>query len=355
MSLYKESQAFKNLVERTHDTNHVQDLNLALDDESLSHFMSDSASASDKDEEEFLEIIDGDEEDEDLEIEDEEDYDDEDLEITDEEEVFEDEPLVVIDMDDEIPELAGEGSVVVQVDDEEPSAKQFSFKLPSVPGSDSEDEIIVEEKEESVKDPFDWRARGGLKGFTEFVHDMLHNKIPRHNGRSTAGIERTLSFLQKMNKIISDAVRADLNNELDIDVIQEARDEILDGMRRLEERLKRIESSHVKKASAEESVGFIKEAQKIAGVKGIMITVPLLISRVARVCINGSVSAGHDIEDTFKKQVKAYSLNKREQAEVVQLLEDMGYPVRRDRGIMLDEDIDVSSSDNFDWSANRPA
>lgn len=80
------------------------------------------------------------------------------------------------------------------------------------------------------------------------------------------------------------------------------------------------------------------------------ITVPLLISRIARVCINGMVSAGHDIEDLYERQVKFYKLNEREQAEVMQLLADMGYAVRQDRGFMPNDQLEVS--DGMDWSTN---
>ena len=81
-------------------------------------------------------------------------------------------------------------------------------------------------------------------------------------------------------------------------------------------------------------------------------TVPLLISRIARVCINGMVSAGHDIEDLFRKQVELYNLDKREQAEVMQLLADMGYALRQDRGYLTGEGVNQERSDNADWAAN---
>ena len=64
------------------------------------------------------------------------------------------------------------------------------------------------------------------------------------------------------------------------------------------------------------------------------------------------VSAGHDIEDLFERQAKYYSLDKREKAQVIQLLDDMGYAMRRDRGFMPEDDINVQDSDNFDWAAN---
>jgi hypothetical protein len=327
MSLYKEAQKFSDLM------NSEDELNVEIDESDLSSFIADEQ-AADEFEETLAEIS----EDDDSDTEEELEEDSEDIEISDEGPVAEDEE-----------------PIVVQMDEESPIVEQISFKLPAVPGADNAEDIVVEEKrEEKSDDPWDWKSSGGLKAFPTWLHSMLTHKIPRHNGVSTAGIERTLSFLENLNRVISNAVRADLNNELDIDVVQNARDEIVDGVKRLKERLSKLESSMQKKNFSQEE-GLVKEAQKIGGVKGVMITVPLLISRIARVCINGSITGGKDIEKVFAHQVKEYDLTKREQAEVLQLLDDMGYTVRRDRGIAPDQDIDISSSDNPEWAANYHA
>ena len=98
----------------------------------------------------------------------------------------------------------------------------------------------------------------------------------------------------------------------------------------------------------------VKKAQKATHVGGIIVTVPLLISSIARTCINSMVSAGKDIEDVFDKLAKKYDLTSREEMETMQLLADMGYPMRRPRGYLRDEEIDTTSVDNFDWNANYP-
>jgi ElaB/YqjD/DUF883 family membrane-anchored ribosome-binding protein len=146
----------------------------------------------------------------------------------------------------------------------------------------------------------------------------------------------------------------DLDGELDANKVEEVRAEIEKGISRLHDRVDKIKSSKKtkKKKSAEFESELVKEAQKITGVQGVFVTVPLLISRIARVCINGMVSAGHDIEDLYARQVKQYKLTDREQAEVMQLLADMGYALRQDRGYMPDEEVDPASSDNYDWAAN---
>jgi hypothetical protein len=299
---------------------------------------------------------------------DDENYDDfglfePDLFVTDEPDLFDPN-----ETDEDSNDLKGQGEISIQIGDQEPVIKTFNFVLPDVPGGENQDpieepaELEVEEPEDEIEveepDVWDWLKRGGVVAFPDWLHDMMCN-VPRHSGHDTAGIERAVAFLAAVDREISKVVRMDLKGELDISILEKARDEIHRGVDRLQERLERILShkrpKKKKKADAEYE-GIVKEAQKIYGVQngGVMITVPLLISRIARSCINGMVSAGHDIEDLYQKQAKLYNLTVREKAEVLQLLEDMGYPMRRDRGLHPDEPIDRTRSDNVDWAANYP-
>ena len=259
-----------------------------------------------------------------------------------------------------------QGEIVVQVGDDEPVVREFEFSLPQVPGGDSQDDIeepaeLEVEEEEDVhveeRDMWDWgRGTGAMVGFPSWLGKMMQG-VPRHTGHDTVGLERAIAYLNAVDREISKAVRSDLKSELDIGTIEKARDELQKGCDRLTDRLEKIISNKrpKKKKKAYEENSLVKEAQKITGVHGVMVTVPLLISRIARVCINGMVSAGHDIEDMYKRQVDLYKLNTREKAEVLQLLEDMGYAMRRDRGIHPDEDIVRGRSDNFDWAAQYNA
>jgi hypothetical protein len=273
----------------------------------------------------------------------------------DEDDIENDEDIILVDTDDEDVDSA---DAFVQIESNDP--EEIMFSLPFMPGSDfSEDEIEpeldIDEEEEvevSEKDIWDWKS-GGLSNFLSWLYKMM-NSVPGHTGREISGIERAISFLSALDKAISQAVRSDIKNELNIAKIEEARKVIHDGIDRLEDHLETLMAGRKKKKNkkASEAGEIVKEAQKITGVKGIVVTVPLLISRIARVCINGHVSAGHDIEKLFEDQVKRYDLSNREQAETLQLLEDMGYPVRRDRSKLVDEHIDIASSDNGDLAAN---
>ena len=223
--------------------------------------------------------------------------------------------------------------------------------------SEKEDEdkaLVVDESDAKTKknEKWDWASRGAT-GFIAWVKERCDD-VPKHSGYDTAGLERAIAYLERLDNEVSKAMRLDLDGELDANQIERVRAVIDNGVERLQDRLDKVKQSKKKtrKKKAEFSDGLVKEAQKIPGIQGIVVTVPLLISRIARVCINGKVSAGHDIEDLYERQVKFYKLSEREQAEVMQLLADMGYAVRQDRGFMPDQDVEISSSDNMDWAAN---
>ena len=271
-------------------------------------------------------------------------------------------PELPNDADDGLP-----GEVI------EEDQNDLVFTMPSVPGALDQSEIVLEEDgpaeievsdkdgdgevEVAMSDPWDWKSHG-LGNFLKWLMGMMKG-VPPHSGRDTGGIERAIAYFEALDKEITKAMRSDYKNEIDSAKAEEARAEIENGLERLVERLEKLRTTkynrYKKKAKGESFMAdetLVKEAQKATHVGGIVITVPLFISRLARICINGTVSAGHDMEDMFERLSKKYKLTTREQAELMQLLQDMNYPIRRDRGFDLDEEIDETSSDNYDWAGN---
>lgn len=233
---------------------------------------------------------------------------------------------------------------------------ELSFALPFLPGAPDEiveicgDELEVDSKGKDEEKEKDKSKAADQPKDLNWVKDYL-NKIPMHKGE-TIGLERAKSYLNRGLNFLSKMLQEDYDGKLDISKAEEARIEIENGIERLEKELQKRK----KKASKDGEI--TKEAQKIPAVGGIIVTVPILISRIARVCINGSISGGRDIEDLFHRQAKKWNLTDREKAEVVQLISDMGYPVPRlDRGFMVDdkETYERSSTDNYDYSANYSA
>lgn len=221
---------------------------------------------------------------------------------------------------------------------------------------DSDSDDNNDARKSKKKEKWDWESKGA-KGFINWVKERVSD-VPKHSGYDSAGLERAISYLEKLDSEISKAMRLDVDGELDADKIESVRSQIEDGISRLNDRLDKVKEKRKgkKKKKAEEELNsvLIKEGQKITGVQGVYVTVPLLISGIARVCINGAVSAGHDISKIYHEQVEKYKLSSREKSEVKWLLYDMGYPIRGDRGFMYDDDVEVdtTSSDNFDYMAN---
>jgi hypothetical protein len=284
----------------------------------------------------------------------------------------------LIDVNDDFDHFGDEDEVVLY--DEKPSKDDviemhepheeivLSFKLPTLPGCDEElpievstdDEIKVEDKDDKndlkqdleVKDPSDYRSYKPSE-LSNWAHYMFQN-IPKHTGKETVGIERCISYLKRFDGDLSKAIANDFKDEADIGALEEARKELYSGIDRLEDALEKLKSNYKKKKGSTDPE-LVKEAKQMK-IDGLIITVPAIISLIATVCINGTVSGGHSIEEIFDKQAKEYDLTKREQSELMFLLENMGYAMpRRDRGYPRDHQMDYSSSSNFDFGANYPS
>lgn len=265
----------------------------------------------------------------------------------------------------EVMEMPHQHADLSPIDVKEPGEIEIVIgNLPGAPDDSPEPEVLEvsedddkkedENKAEEVKVPgkWDWNSRGA-KGFVAWVKERFDD-VPKHSGQDTAGLNRAQAYLEKLDDEISKAMRMDLDGELDANKIEEIRSKIEHGIASLQDRIDKIKQSKRgknRKKKADLDPELVKEAQKITGVSGIVVTVPLLISRIARVCINSTISAGKDIERTFADQVKKYKLNDREQAETRQLIDDMGFTMQQDRGLDPEENFDPSSSNNYDYSS----
>lgn len=212
------------------------------------------------------------------------------------------------------------------------------------------------EAKKTKNEKWDWSSRGP-HGFVAWIKEKIES-VPKHSGYDSAGLERAMAYMDKLDNEISRAMRMDLDGELDANKVEEVRAKLDDGIARLQARLDKVKESkkssrkRKKTSEVELSEGLVKEAQKILGVQGVYIMAPLLISGIARICINGTVSAGHDISDLYHRQVKQWKLSDREQFELKQLLFDMGYPMPYDRSVIADQDFDPASEDNYELMSN---
>lgn len=260
---------------------------------------------------------------------------------------------------DELPKE--EDMVELEPSNHEP---EVSFKLSNLPGADdkdlevSTDDEPAEEQEHKhqeleVKDPWDWQSSHGLNKFFDWVKDRF-NSLPKHQGE-TLGIERCIAYLKRLDNEFSKAVSNDYDDKLNIGTLEAARKELHAGIERLEDARDKFDSARKKKKKADVDVEMKKEGQKTTAIHGMIVTVPLHISAIARAMINSTISGGKDIEKSFDYFNKKFKLTDRDQLELFQLLADMNFPIRRPRGLALDEDFDPSSVDTIDFGASYPS
>jgi len=220
----------------------------------------------------------------------------------------------------------------------------------------------LQAKDSKPKTAWDWEeilSSNGPQAFMGWVKERLET-VPKHSGYDKAGLLRAVGYLEKLTNEVSKAMRADLDGKLDADQIEELLAKIDDGIDRLHARIDVIGGAKKKKRKSKkadfEPTELVKEAQKMPTISGIVVTVPLLISRCARVCINSVVSAGHDMHDVYDQQVEKFKLNEREQAELQQLIMDMGFAVGNfDRGYVAGKDNRKLEEGKFDMASQYQA
>lgn len=225
----------------------------------------------------------------------------------------------------ELPELAG--------DTRDPDVVELTDEV-EMQGDDADDE---KDKSKVVDQPKD----------LNWVKSQF-DKIPKHRGESL-GLERAKSFLSRLLGHLSKMLQEDHECKIDVSKAEDARIVIEDGIERLDKELQKRK----KKANVEGGV----EKNASTRVGGVIVTVPILISSIARTCINSTVSGGKDIENTFERLAKKFKLTDREKVEVIQLLADMNFPMRRDMGFMIDDDekYEYSGENNYNYVPNYHA
>lgn len=227
---------------------------------------------------------------------------------------------------------------------------ELSFKLPFFPGhedptatSGDELEVTLDGDKETDKKEDDKSKAADQPKDLNWVKNYL-NKIPKHKGE-TVGLERAKSYLNRGSNMLSKMVQDDHEGKIDISKAEDARIEIENGMERLEKELTR------RKKKADKDDSMTKKSSTRVG--GVLVTVPLIVSAIARACINATVSGGKDLEHTFDKLATKFKLSDREKVEVIQLLADMNFPFRRDLFLVDDKNpYGYSSEDNSTFPPN---
>jgi hypothetical protein len=232
-----------------------------------------------------------------------------------------------------------------------------------LPGSD----VRAEELEDDVEEKeTDYENDGDLTKFMEYISDQYPGKIPQHDGRTTVGCERALSFLDRVNSDISRAIRDDRDNALDIQALEDVRVNIIRDTMVLKDHLnklkKKLKEAQAKQAAAKlpptwakpsgESVEYNELVKEARTPNNIVITMTPFERAITGMMVNAHISGGHPIEDVYEFLKKKYDLTEREELAMMQICMDSGFPIFKDRGTYSEELNDEEGKGGVDFLKN---
>jgi len=255
------------------------------------------------------------------------------------------------DMDEEVTEF---------LEEKNEDGKKFSDMSLSdfIPGAEG---YQPAQKEEPLTD---YANDKDLSKFMDHVVELYPAKIPKHDGTSTVGCERAISFLDRLNGDISRAIRDDHDSILDIAKLEDIRVNIMRDVLVLKDHLgklkKEIKDSHSKKEAAVSSAPNWKspsgriisydqlkkdeELKKQAATpNNVVIAVSPFERAISGMMINAHVSAGHPMEEVYASLKKKYDLTDREELSIMQLCMDSGFHIFKDRGSYAPEESGENS------------
>jgi len=223
-----------------------------------------------------------------------------------------------------------------------------------IPGSNvSVKEVNGEEEEKET----DYANDGDLSKFMDYITSEYPSKIPAHDGRTTVGCEKAISFLDRLNSQISRAVQDDVESVLDLEKLEDIRSSIMRDVITLKDHLnslkKKLKDQHSKKASDKPPMWVASSGEKVELTKEAAIPNNMVISvtpferAISGMMINAHVSAGKPMAEVYDALKKKYELTDREELAILQICMDSGFPLFKDRGTISGKDEKDSLSVDF--------
>ena len=290
-------------------------------------------------------------------------------------------------------EIFDQGPGAIEIIEMEPSVEVENLGARTLPGAlmPMLQEHMQEESGES-----DWENGKDHNKFLAYLHQKMEH-LPKHRGSTTVGCARAISFLKRLDKEISQAIRSDEDNVIDEDEAEELRDTIMDYIEKLEEGYAELmDNKKPKKKAAmvmvgkevvarihdgvdikyyipvsrddDESLLEVKVAEptdeqvqlfvagednsnftKEAGRARIVLVEDPFLHSITRILINSSISAGRNIEEVYERLKKKYSFTSREELSIQELLLQKGMPIFKDLG-RLGEPADPADGDGVEYS-----
>ena len=209
-----------------------------------------------------------------------------------------------------------------------------------IPGTSLSASELDDEKEEVETD---YANDKDLSKFMEYINGQYPSGIPAHDGRTTVGCERAISYLERLNSDISRAIKDDVDGVLDLMELESVRTNIMHDVIKLKQHLGNLKKKLKEVNAGNSEIPLWKNTQgelvdplkieKSASVPNNMVIAITPFERaITGMMINSHVSAGRPMADTFEALKKKYDISDREELSIMQICMDNGFPIFKDRG-----------------------
>lgn len=255
----------------------------------------------------------------------------------------------------------------------------FEKEPDKVPGSD----LVVEEEPVQEAEDTDWENDTDHSKFPAYFERKI-NSIPKHNGQNIPGVERALSYCKEMLNVLSKAMRSDHEGKIDEVWADKQYKDVQDMVDRLEKHRDKLRGGTSHKTMASPEIRLVADGKcdkcnsdspvwhDVEGNRVVCLTcnaevgndemvkmaatpvINVYITAFERACvasmINGAVSQGKNIEETYNKLDKQYKFTDREKMALRQLVADYGYALP-----LLDRSREEKDEEPSELMKNYPA
>jgi len=241
-------------------------------------------------------------------------------------------------------------------------------KISIIPGSEAKESDF--EEEEPDEDEGDYANDGNINKFMKYISEIYPAKIPKHDGTTTLGCERAKSWLERLDREISNVIRKDQDGVLDINALENIRTNILSDVAKLSKHINvlktKFKDQNKKKASVDErgiphwvdssgnEVDYTSLKKEAATPNKMFISVSPFERAISGIMINAHVSAGHSMEEVYEFLNKKYAITPREELAIMQICMDSGFHIYKDRGTFsgIEKESDSKSTNGVDFIKN---
>jgi hypothetical protein len=243
---------------------------------------------------------------------------------------------------------------------------------------------MMKDDQEEEELPKDWEHDKDHGYFIVYMQNKL-DEVPSWSGTTTVGCEKAISYLRRLDKELSEAIRGDEDNKIDEQEAEGLRDTIYDYIARLEDAHDQLMGKYKKKAQlcvgkkvvarikdgkdiqyfmsvatpdgeetllkvevvepSDEQVAQFVEGEKLKGGlhkeagAGIVLFEDPFLHSITRLLIQSHITHGRDMNEIYGELKGKYEFTPREELSIHELLHQKGFPLIKDLGRLGEDKV----------------